>query len=150
MKRAYIYLAVVATAFLLIVAYLYFSNQAIAVEKVTIGEKKISVEIAKTSQEKSTGLCCRDSLDADSGMLFIFDTPGDYKFYMKDTRIPLDMYWLDSEKKIVHIEENVLPETYPQTFGSPVPALYVLETNAGFSREHKIKVGDAAQFIVSQ
>lgn len=112
----------------------------------TVNDTSINVEIAKTSQERSKGLCCRDSLPEDQGMLFVFDTPGNYGFWMKDTRIPLDMYWINQEKKIVHIEHSASPDSYPKSFRSPEPAQYVLETNAGFAKKHAINIGDTVEF----
>ncbi|MFO0971155.1 MAG: DUF192 domain-containing protein [Candidatus Saccharimonadales bacterium] len=111
-----------------------------------LGDQVLHVSIARLPQEQQRGLCCRDSLDTNSGMLFVYDKPGDYRFWMKDTRIPLDMYWINGEKSIVHIEENVRPESYPRSFGSPKPAQYVLETNARFAKKHNIKVGDKIRF----
>lgn len=113
---------------------------------VVIGHNEIKVEIATSSQEKKTGLCCRDNLGENNGMLFVYDTPGDYSFWMKDTRIPLDIIWISSEKRVVHIEENVEPASYPKnSFSSPVPAQYILEVNAGWANLHGTKVGDDVQ-----
>lgn len=111
-----------------------------------INDQELYIEIAKSSQDKLRGLCCRDSLPEDQGMLFLYDQPGNYGFWMKDTRIPLDMYWINTEKKIVHIEHAVQPDSYPDRFHSPVPAQYVLETNAGYAKRHSIKVGDLVSF----
>lgn len=111
-----------------------------------IKNTELKVAIADSNEEKATGLCCRDSLLTNTGMLFVYDEPGIYQFWMKDTRIPLDMYWLNSDKKIIHIEENVQPSSYPRSFGPDAPAQYVLETNAGFARRYNITVGDSAQF----
>lgn len=111
-----------------------------------VNNAHIQIEFAKTQQQKARGLCCRDSLPKNSGMLFIYDQPGNYRFWMKNTRIPLDMYWINQENKIVHIEKNVKPETYPKSFGTDIPAQYILETNAGFADTHGIKPGDNVQF----
>jgi uncharacterized membrane protein (UPF0127 family) len=54
----------------------------------------------------------------------------------------LDIMWATQAGDIVHIEENVSPETYPKSFSSPVPAWYVVEANAGFVERHKIVLGD--------
>ncbi len=113
---------------------------------VTINKAELVVEIATTSQEKTQGLCCRDSLPQNHGMLFVYEKPGTHQFWMKDTRIPLDMYWIDASKKIIHIEHSVQPETYPQTFGPEALSQYILETNAGFARAHNIRVGDMVEF----
>lgn len=115
---------------------------------ITIGSQVINVEIANTSQKREHGLCCRESLPADQGMLFVYKSPGDYRFWMKDTQIPLDMFWIDSDKRIVHIERNVRPSSYPQSYGTKTPAQYVLETNAGFADKFQIKNRDIVAFTL--
>jgi uncharacterized membrane protein (UPF0127 family) len=112
---------------------------------VTIKDTIIKVEIANSSQKQKEGLCCRDYLQKDSGMLFVYERPVILKFWMKDTRIPLDMYWINEKKEIIYIEQNVRPESYPKSFGPAIPALYVLETNAGYAKEHGIHVGQIVQ-----
>lgn len=116
------------------------------ITKVIINDEAINVEIANTSQKQRSGLCCRDWLDPNSGMLFIYESPAVHRFWMKDTRIPLDMYWIDANSKIFFIEENVQPESYPKTFGPIEPSQFVLETNAGYAKNNGIKVGQAVDF----
>lgn len=111
-----------------------------------VNNRKITVEVAITKNEQEHGLCCRDSLPSDSGMLFVYNKPGIYRFWMKDTRIPLDMYWIDAQKKVIYIEQNVQSNTYPRSFGPYQPAQYILETNAGYARKHNISVGDIVSF----
>ncbi|MCB9822971.1 DUF192 domain-containing protein [Candidatus Nomurabacteria bacterium] len=112
----------------------------------SIRGQELQVEIANSSQKRSSGLCCRDSLAEDHGMLFVYDKPGDYRFWMKDTKIPLDMFWINSDKQIVHIEKDVQPSSYPESFGSEEPAQYVLETNAGFAKKYQIQNRDIVAF----
>ena len=111
-----------------------------------IGNAPVSIEYARTPDEKFRGLCCRDFLPENSGMLFVYNRPGNYRFVMRDTRIPLDMYWISSGKEVVHIEHSVQPSSYPKTYGTNTPAQYILETNAGFAKRHNIKVGDTVKF----
>src|SRR6218665_2857644 len=96
---------------------------------IRINNQVLDIKIAMTSQEKTQGLCCRDSLPVNQAMLFVYDRPGNYPFWMKDTRIALDMIWISSDKKIVHIEHNVQPASYPTSYTSKIPAQYILETN---------------------
>lgn len=112
----------------------------------TIGASTLKVEVAKTFEERNRGLCCRDHLPQNQGMLFVYDRPGDYGFWMKDTLIPLDMYWIDGKKQIVHIKHSVQPDSYPKTYKSPKPAQYVLETNSGYAKKHNIDVGERVKF----
>jgi hypothetical protein len=79
-------------------------------------------------------------------MLFVFDKEGYYGFWMKEMNFPIDIAWLDKDKKITLIEKNVLPETYPQIFNPKSKNLYVLETKAGFFEKFGIKIGDFAEF----
>lgn len=143
-------MTIVIVVGLIMGAFLYFAiisqNSNKSMPTLRINNQEIHIEIATTLQEKKEGLCCRNSLPERQGMLFVYDQPGDYGFWMKNTRIPLDMYWISAEKKIVHIEHSVRPDSYPQSFRSPIPAQYILETNAGFAKKHSITVGDQAEF----
>jgi uncharacterized membrane protein (UPF0127 family) len=105
------------------------------------GDVDIPVAIANTDATRQQGLSDTASLPADSGMLFEFDTPGNYGFWMKDMDYPLDFVWLDSGMKIIGITPNVAVATYPQIFYPPSPAQYELEVNANFSTTHGLKVG---------
>ena len=56
------------------------------------------------------------------------------------------MAWIDKDKKIIHMEANVQPQTYPKIFNSNVTSLYVLETPAGFLMQNNVKIGDQVAF----
>lgn len=102
--------------------------------QVSVAGKTFLVEIADTPALRESGLSLRDSLAPGSGMLFVFDAPGKWGFWMKDTRIPLDMLWARGDGTIVTIARNVAPSTYPEIFyPASDDALYVLEVNAGES-----------------
>lgn len=139
-------LAILMIVTFIVIFVIRSQSYGLNVGEVRINDVVIKVDLAISSQEKTLGLCCRDSLAADHGMLFVYGQPGNHGFWMKDTRIALDMYWLDSDRTILHIEHDVRPESYPKSFGSEVLSQYVLETNAGFAKKHGIKVGDKAQF----
>jgi len=111
-----------------------------------IGEISLNIEIADTEIEKENGLSGREKLEENEGMLFVFEKESYYGFWMKDMKFPLDIAWLDESKKIIYIEKNISPETYPKVFNSPRPAAYILETNARFFENSGIKVGDVADF----
>ncbi len=114
--------------------------------RVSIGHDVLLGEIANTPAERELGLANRHRLSANQGMIFIFDHPDRYGFWMKDTLIPLDMFWIDANKTIVDIKSDVLPETYPEVFTPKELALYVLETNAGYAKSHGIEIGDKINF----
>lgn len=111
---------------------------------VTIGESKVYVTVSNTPISRAQGLSGTTSLEPDTGMLFVFEEPGLYGFWMKEMNYSIDMLWLDREKKIVHIESNVLPSSYPQIFISKTAAQYVLEVPAGFVSKNLVNIGDFA------
>ncbi len=114
-----------------------------------IGSTTLNIQIADTDSERELGLSYRESLASTTGLLFIFEIPGQYGFWMKDMNFPIDMAWLDENKKIIHIETNVSPETYvknKKVFFPPAKSLYVLETAANWFQNSKIKIGDIAEF----
>lgn len=117
---------------------------------VTIGAKTYFVEIANSDASREKGLSGRNMLNEDSGMLFVFSTPNQYGFWMKDTLIPLDMIWIGEDKHIVHIEKNVLPESYPTLYSPEEDALYVLELNAGEVEKNFFTVGDQVSIFLPE
>lgn len=117
-------------------------QQKSALYQIRVGSVDISVEIVETSAEKARGLSGRESLPQSQGLLFLFDTAAQHQFWMKDMKIPIDIIWISTDKKVVDITENLDPDTYPKTFTSSKPAQYILETNAFFAQTHGIRVGD--------
>jgi len=107
------------------------------------GLDTISLEVVRTNRDRSRGLSGRSFLDSKEGMIFVFPTSGIYGFWMKDMNFPIDIAWIDSDFKIIHMEENISPETYPKKFKSTLPADYVVEVVSGFFKGHKIKAGDS-------
>jgi len=105
---------------------------------------KITAEIADTATRREIGLMYREKLDPEAGMLFIFDGEAPQSFWMKNTLIPLDIIFLDYNKKIVNIAKNAKPcKTNPcPTYPSIYPTKYVLEVNGGLTDEKNIKIGD--------
>lgn len=113
--------------------------------KLSIGKVTISVELANTDFKRQRGLSSRSTLGKDSGMLFIFPQAGKYAFWMQDMRFPLDFIWI-KDNRVVQITHNVFPPS--KTHGQPsivsprMEVDQVLEVNAGFVRDHAIKIGD--------
>jgi uncharacterized membrane protein (UPF0127 family) len=112
----------------------------------------ILAEVADTTVKRSRGLMFRQSLARDRGMLFTFPEPQHWTFWMKNTRIPLDIIWIDRDKKIVHIERNV-PGCSRTDDGCPQyqpndEALYVLEVAAGVADVLKLQRGGTLQFQI--
>jgi uncharacterized protein len=113
------------------------------IDHIRINNQWIEVEIAETDQDRAQGLMNRDSLRDDEGMLFIFPSPDKYAFWMKNMRIPIDIIWIDKDKRIVDIKTRVPP--CGEVCESMVPAkeaLYVLELASGSVEGRHIKIGD--------
>lgn len=141
----FLVLAVIAGLFLL--AWIYgeqLGTYFLGDERInlTIRDTSVIAKIANSPEETRLGLSGVESLDEQAGMLFIFDKVGYYGFWMKDMLIPLDIIWIDEKGKIVHIEENVQPDSYPTIYESRTPARFVLEVNAFFVNTFSIEVGD--------
>lgn len=107
----------------------------------------INVEVADTAESRQQGLSNRQSLDRNSGMLFVFDETLDTNcFWMKDTLISLDMIWLNEDKQVITLTQNVTPDTFPESFCPDEPAKYGLEINAGRAEELRIEQGTELRF----
>jgi uncharacterized protein len=113
---------------------------------VQIGRGEIVVEVADTDESRARGLSGRQSLGEDEGLLFVFETIGNHGFWMKEMHFPIDIIWLDEEKKVVHIESGVKPETFPRVFYPSYPAKYVLEVVNARSFDLGIDIGTQAFF----
>ena len=106
--------------------------------------QRFTVELAETREKQALGLMFRDSLPDDHGMLFIFPAEGMRSFWMKNTRIPLDIFYFDEELKLVSVSENANPCRTQRCPGYPSagPAKYVLELNSGKAAELDVRAGD--------
>lgn len=108
----------------------------------------VHVEIANDDELRAQGLMYRDHLEPGAGMLFLFARDGEYPFWMKNTRIPLDMVWIDSSRRVAHVKVNVPPchvddcPSYPPN----AVARYVLEVAGGVAQQHGLKPGDLLKF----
>jgi uncharacterized membrane protein (UPF0127 family) len=109
-------------------------------------EKVVEIEVVDTPATRTQGLSGRKSLAPDTGMLFIFEKSDTYGFWMPDMHFSIDILWINTQKKIVYIEKNVSPESYPKIFKPTVPAQYVLEVPAGFSDQNNVRIGDEVRF----
>ncbi|MDO8570262.1 MAG: DUF192 domain-containing protein [Candidatus Daviesbacteria bacterium] len=116
--------------------------------QIKIGDVLLNIEIADNQAERSRGLSGREKLATSSGMLFIFDTPKQYQFWMKGMKFPLDMIFV-KEGKVVDLLNNVpIPDPTMKDdnlprYQSTVPIDMLLETNAGFTEANNIKIGDS-------
>ena len=109
----------------------------------------MSAEIPVTGELMSKGLSVRNQLRENESMLFVFEEPSRHAFWVKDMKFPIDIIWLDSNGKIVHMEENLMPCPLVLICPSYAPdadSQYVLETTAGFAQRHNISLGTNIKF----
>ena len=109
-------------------------------------DKKIELIVVSTPETRTRGLSGMESLSEDSAMLFVFMDPDAYGIWMKEMKFPIDIVWLDEKNKILKIEQNVSPNTYPTVFFPPQKSLYILEANAGFAEKNALSVGKILNF----
>ncbi len=106
---------------------------------------KLDIEIADTDYEIQTGLMYRNTMLSNRGMLFVFDNEEMRYFYMKNTKIPLDLIFIGSDKKIVSFQKNAKPFD-ENSLSSKGPAQYVLEVNAGLVDQWGLTIGEQVEF----
>lgn len=125
-------------------------SQPVAFGQVCINENCFEVEIAKTPAQREKGLMNVKELDKNKGMFFVFEKDGIYPFWMKNTLIPLDMIWIDSNSKVVFISQNVQPckSLICPNINPLVKAKYVLEINAGLCKEINLRIGDELKLSI--
>lgn len=105
----------------------------------------LNIEIAESDYETQTGLMYRDDMKNTEGMLFIFEDEQMHSFYMKNTKIPLDIIFIKADLTIASFQENAEP--YNESgLSSQVPIQYVLEVNAGLAEKWLLEVGDKIAF----
>lgn len=114
-------------------------------QTVQVGPKKILVEIAKTDQQHERGLMLREKLNANDGMLFVFQDEDYRSFWMKNTLINLSIGYFNKEKKLIDIQEMTAVTSVMQTqipsYPSKGPAQYALEMPEGWFKKNRISKG---------
>ncbi len=101
----------------------------------------IKAEVADSAQERETGLMNRETLPQDRGMVFVFDEASSHPFWMKNTKIALDLIWVAGDGRVSGIYQNATPCTSEPcpTYGENFISRFVVETNAGFVAENEIR-----------
>ena len=106
-----------------------------------VGNSTVNAELAISEEEHMLGLSGREVLEEGDGMLFVYNEPGLYTFWMPDMNFALDIIWIDEDFNIVYIKENASPEDFPEKYTPTKPAIYVLEVPSGYVKEHGVMVG---------
>jgi len=127
------------------------------IQYVKIAGQIIKVDLALTLETQSQGLSGRKDLKEDEGMLFVFSAQGGsasggeinnrHYFWMKDMNFPIDIIWFGEDLKVVYIEKNAQPVSFPTTFGPEEDSKYVLEVISGFSEKNNLKEGNKVEFL---
>ena len=116
---------------------------------ITVNGVELVADIAETGDQKSKGLGVKDSLKENEAMLFPFSKEGAHAFWMNGMKFPIDIIWLDGDKKVVHIEHSLdpcVPNSPCQTYTPRDDSLYVLETVAGFAQKYNVTEGTPVEF----
>jgi uncharacterized membrane protein (UPF0127 family) len=121
-------------------------QEEVKVVSTQIGNTLFDLEIVDTSEDRKQGLSSRASLLENKGMLFVYEKEDFHRIWMKDMKFSIDIIWLSRDKEIIHIEENVHPDSYPEVFQSKEKSLFVIEVNGGVASKEGVEVGDMAFF----
>lgn len=123
--------------------------------KVAIGSHTFIAEVAKTEAEKEIGLSGRASISDNRGMVFIFDTPGIYSFWMKKMQFPLDIIFIKDDKIITIFKQVTPPQAGADVADNLLPIYTpqgeidrVLEINSGLVDKYGIKQGDTVKITL--
>ena len=112
--------------------------------------KQVRVEVMFNDVDMMRGMMFRDSLAPDRGMLFIHRQPGKYTYWMYQVRIPLDIIWMNQDRRIVEIYADTPPcQTQAHdcpSYGGNQQALYVLELGGGMGARYGLRLGDTLKF----
>ena len=108
--------------------------------------QKLDIEFAESDYEHQTGLMYRESMEDHQGMLFLYETERVRSFYMKNTYIPLDIIYYESDSTLVSIQKNATPRD-ETSLPSEGPAQFILEINGGLSDEWGLEQDDKMSYI---
>ena len=112
--------------------------------------KVLQVEVMVKDEDRAMGLMFRPSLAEDRGMLFLFESADFHGIWMKNCKFPIDILWLDADRKIVHVQEGAPPcPKEPCPVYAPLRrAVYVVELGSGQARREKAALGEAVTFTL--
>jgi uncharacterized membrane protein (UPF0127 family) len=123
------------------------AEPVVATIPVTIKGQTVQAELARTQAEQELGLMFRTSMPADRGMLFVFPRAAIQDFWMKDTKLPLSIAYIDADKVITNIDD-MQPLDEITNHRSSKPVLYALEVNQGWFAARGIVAGDKVEFTL--
>ncbi len=149
MKKAVIgiivVIVIVSAAFVVICVD---SNKPLALAKFQLPDSgclTIICEIAESSEDRTKGLAEREELAEDRGMIFVYGSPGNRSFWMKNTLIPLDIIFIAADGTVINVEETDVAlgrsDNKLRSYHSAGPAKWVVEINKGICAQYGIGRG---------
>ncbi|MDB5160439.1 MAG: hypothetical protein JWO99_702 [Candidatus Saccharibacteria bacterium] len=138
-----------AGVLLIVIGVALAANHFQTRQEVRLGTATFTVRLAETDFARKKGLSGVEKLDPNEGLLMVFGGDGRWGIWMKDMKIPLDIIWLDSNKKVIYIVTDASPSLGTSKIFEPKDAArYVLEVRAGTTKSGAIKIGDTASFTL--
>jgi uncharacterized membrane protein (UPF0127 family) len=137
-------IAVVATAMMLILPNIQNSTT------LWLGDGVFQARIAKTGSARQGGLSNATKLDSNQALLMVFPSESKWQIGMKDMKIPIDIVWLDKDKKVIYIVKNASPDDSTAIFTPKSDARYVVELPAGTVSKMAITASRSAVFDVKE
>lgn len=117
----------------------------------SVGAQTFYMAVAKTDEERKIGLSETPTLGKSNGLLMVFDTDGQWKIWMKDMQYPIDIVWLDADKKVVYTVRDAQPDKSPHKEYRPQKkARYVAELPSGSVTRYGINNGQQLQFNANE
>jgi len=145
-QKKFVFFLILAVIVGMLVAWKFLpraTNDQKNLRRLKVGQAEVRVEVAVTAEQKSRGLAGRENLAEGEGMMFVFDQPGQYGFWMKGMKFPLDFVWI-ADNKVVEITEDIPVDVNesPKVYQSRQAIDAMLEVNAGWVKKNGVKVGD--------
>ena len=136
---------------LVVVVFIILPNMLQPTTSLRLGDGIFRARIAANETDRTKGLSGVTSLNLDQALLMAFPNEGKWNIWMKDMKIPIDIVWLDKDKKVIYVVLDAQPDdsTIPKIFEPKTPAKYVIELPAGSVNSKAIKTNSTAVFQIN-
>lgn len=114
---------------------------------IVVAETALVAKIADSPEKQVRGLSGVRYIKPLEGLLFTYERSDFHGIWMKDMNFPIDVIWFDQYQNVIHIVENMHPDSYPKVYLPDSPSRYILEVKAGFVDKYDIKKGDFLQVL---
>jgi uncharacterized membrane protein (UPF0127 family) len=115
-----------------------------------LGSSIFHARVATNDDDRTRGLSGVTELKSDQALLMAFPSEGECGIWMKDMKVPIDIVWLNKDKKVIYIVLSASPDSYPKVFKPKTPAKYVVELPAGMVDGAAIKTNNMATFQINE